>query len=404
MPRPRTKRVFDLRIRLAAAALFAFLAPSKAHPENNPFHLPESVDKKMADALDADYNLDYQKALTLLDSLRPIQEDHPVVSFGRTLTTWWRLTAQALEEDAAASRPFVASVKETLRVADKKIKKGDPTGEGLMVKGAALGLLGRWHIKNHHWVKSYFIGKKAKRFLSKARRKNPNLYDVYTGIGLYDYFVAKLPGIVRFLAFLGEKGDPAAGLREIKKGIANGKYTRVGSQIALTFIYIRNEHDPEKALSVIHDLLAIYPESPFVRALDAIALYDGGHTSALEEEAKRQLAFLENKTFGESHAAQVHFFLGLSKFKEKKWSDALAHYQTALRTGENTDPFLTWSLLHSGFVADVRGERKKAKAIYKRVLKKTNRWGTARLAKLYLKKPFTASDTEMKRLFLFPPD
>ena len=261
----------------------------------NPYNISPILDQKIREALEENYNLNFEKALEILASLKESQNDHPVISFGETLTHWWKLTTQVLEEDRKASRPFLASANNTLRIANKKIKKRDEAGEAHLVKGATLGLLGRWHIKNRHWVKSYFTGRKAKRYLKKALKINPDLKDAYTGMGAYDYFVAKLPGMVRFLAFLGHPGDPSIGLDEMRKSVEEGLYTKIGSKIALTFIYIRNEKDPEKALALANDLVSLYPRNSFIRALKAISLYDSGQIAELIQESQYQLKLLQEK-------------------------------------------------------------------------------------------------------------
>jgi len=365
---------------------------------NNPCGLPQGVDAQLLMAMEANYRLDYDTANKILDTLQPHAADHPLIDFGRLLTEWWRLTAAVLEEDKDASAVMLATAEACLRSSEARIKRGDPTGEAHLVKGATLGLMGRWHIKNHHWMKSYFVGKKAKKALEKALSINPLLYDANAGIGIYDYFVAKLPGIVRFIAFTGHKASTQDGLNRIDVALQHGRYTLVGTRAALALVYIRNETDPTRALEYIDLLLADYPHSVFFRSLRMIALYDLDRPEDLAEEAKLQEKLLANGEFPADRAAQVHFTRGLAHFRSQDWSAARTAYEQAVKSGNPSDPFATWAELHLGNILDITGNRPAAKRQYKRVREMTNRWGTARLANRYLDDAFSPVSGHMIRL------
>lgn len=365
---------------------------------DNPYGLPEGVDAQLFAAMEANYRLDYERADEILDSLQPYAEAHPLIEFGRLLTEWWRLTAAVLEEDEEASAPMLAMADACLKSSEARIKQGDPTGEAHLVKGATLGLLGRWHIKNHHWLKSYFVGKRAKKALEEALAINPLLYDAHAGIGIYDYFVAKLPGILRLVAFTGHKGTPQDGLDRIDIALDKGRYTIVGTQAALVLVYLRNERDPARALDYVDLLLADYPESVFFRSLRMIALYDLDHPEALSEEAKLQEKLLAEGKLSADRTAQVHFIQGLAHFRKKDWAAARTAYERAVEAGGPNDPFTTWAELHLGNILDITGDRSAAKKQYKRVKRMTNRWGTARLADLYLDDVFSPEEGHMVRL------
>ena len=392
-----TPRLF-LRIALLLWALAA--APGNLSANSaNPYRLPPEVDAKVFAALEANYVLDFAEANRILDSLDAYRDENPIIDFGRLLTEWWRLTAAVLEEDHAASAPLLRSADACLDRAEALIRAGDPTGEGHLVKGATLGLLGRWHIKNRHWMKSYFIGKKAKAALERALEINPNLKDAHAGIGIYDYFVAKLPGIVRFLAFTGQKGDPQIGLREIDIALEQGRYTLVGTKAALTLVYLRNEKDPSRALQYIDEVLTDYPTSAFLRSLRAIALYDLNRPEELAAEADLQAEMLARGAFPADRVGQVHFTRGLAHFRQMEWGPAHAAYRQAVAEGDENDPYTTWAALHMANIVDVAGNRSTAEHQYYDVEHMTNRWGTRRLAARYLDTPF---DPEKHMVRLLP--
>jgi len=360
--------------------------------------LDPELDGHLRAALEASYRMDFAGARAELAAAEPWAAEHPLVPFGELLIEWWMVTAAVWEEDAQRSQSMLNAMERSLVAAEARIEAGDPTGEGHLVKGATLGLLGRWHIKNRHWWKSYQIGKDAKEQLQLAIEINPDLYDAYSGIGIYDYFVAKLPGIVRWLAFSGQTADPADGMRLIELSLARGSYTNVGTRAALTLIFLRNELEPARALETVDGLIAEHPESPFFGSLKLIALFDLGRPTELMAEAERQADLLAAGRYPLSREAQVAFAKGLAYFRAGEWDDAQRAYELAVQRGNPTDPFTTWAKLHLGNIADVRGDRRGARLVYREVKQSLNRWGTKRLAERYLKNRFDPSQDLLRLL------
>lgn len=354
----------------------------------NPLGLPAEVDARIHAALEANYRMDFATGAAELRAVEEWAGEHPLIGFGDLLIEWWKVTAAVWEEDEDRCALMLAAADRSLAAAEVLIAQGDPTGEGHLVKGATLGLLGRWHIKNRHWMKSYFVGKDAKANLERALAINPELYDAHSGIGIYDYFVAKLPGVVRWLAFSGQTADPADGMREVELALEKGTYTVVGTRAALALVFIRNELDPAKALTVIDELIAAHPHSPFFGSLRLIALYDLNEPEALAAEATRQAELLASGHFPAERAAQIHFAAGLAHFRQQDWAAADQAYAQAVAAGHPSDPFATWAQLHRGNILDVQGDRKAARQTYREVRKLLNRWGTERLADRYLDDAF----------------
>ncbi len=369
-------------------ALWLGVSALTAAEPADPYGLPPGMGERLQAALDANYRMDFAGAERELAKLAPQAEAHPMVAFGQVLTEWWRLTAAVREEDEVRSQRLLSLAEACIAAAEALIERGDPSGEGHLVKGATLGLLGRWHIKNHHWMKSYFVGKRAKAALREALRINPRLADAYAGIGLYDYFVAKLPGILRWVAFSGQPSDPAVGMAAVQRALTEGRFTLVGTKAALSLVYIRNEKDPARALALVDEVLAQYGGSAFFHSLRMIALHDMGDGAGLDEEATKQEALLADGRFPPERAAQVAFCRGLAQFKAQDWAAARASFARAVAAEHPDDPFGTWAQLYLGYLHDIAGERKAARASYRAVAKMTNRWGTVRWAKHYLAERF----------------
>ncbi len=390
------KNKSNTQIAIMALSLLGLVSVGGVEP--NAIGISPEVDARIKASLEANYRMDFPQGAAELAKVSDHAKDHPMITFGDLLIEWWKVTAAVWEEDEDACQAMLAAAERSLEQAEALIKRGDPKGEGHMIKGATLGLLGRWHIKNRRWWKSYTVGKKAKAELTKALEINPELYDAHAGIGIYDYFVAKLPGIVRWLVFTGQSADPADGMRAVELSLEKGNYTKVGTRAALTLIQLRNELNPAKGLELADGLIAEHPHSPFFGSLRFIALYDLNRADELTVEAERQAILLAEGSYPSTRQAQVKFSEGLAHFRAGRWNDAKGAYLQAVESGDPSDPFATWAKLHLGNIADVRGDRKEARRIYKEVERALNRWGTERLAERYLKTPFDPEEHQVRML------
>ena len=130
-----------------------------------------------------------------------------------------------------------------------------------LYEGGAEGLKGRWLVTQKVWVKAYFRGKSGNHFLRKAVELDPELYDAYMGLGIYDYFTDTLPGVQGVLAYLFIHGDKDHGLKELQLAIDKGQRARVEAMVFLTEIYMAEEKTPEKAFPLAEALHKEFPRA-----------------------------------------------------------------------------------------------------------------------------------------------
>lgn len=388
------------RFGLVFAFLFTFsLLPVKAD-EGNYMGIPRELDKKIQTALEYLFNMKYDAALQIFNSLKDQSSPHPMVSFGITCSHWWRLSTLVLETDMQESQAFLRTVNDCINASHALIKAGDPTGEGHLVLGGALGLLGRWQVTNRQYVNAYFTGKKAYKYLVKAVGINPKLADANLGKGIFDYYVATLPAIVRILAFLGQGSDRAEGLNELEDAAKNSLYAKTAAKLFLVDIYANLENRPDRSLEILTDLLGQYPFSPFIHTLSFVSHYNNGNIDKLKEEAASFMDRVKKGAYSKDFEAQAHFFAGAALFKEAKFLEAAENFSKAVATNSAKNAFYSWATLYRGYCFDALDQRTEAIRDYKAVLNQLRRWESWDHARQRLGKPFTANDEEMKKLKL----
>jgi tetratricopeptide (TPR) repeat protein len=386
-------------------ALLAFLLVFqsgfvRAEDSPNTFKIDPSVDRAISAGLHELYNLNFDEALKIFDTVKDQADEHPMVAFGVASVHWWRLSVYVLEADEQESAEFVRTVNRCIELSKKKIDRGDPTGEAYLTLGGAEGILGRWQAANRDYLTAYFGGKRAYKHLRKALKINPQMYDAYMGLGIFDYYVATLPAIVRALAFIGQGSDPKVGLEELKTAADKGRYSNVASSLFLINIYTILENRPDLSLEMLEKMKVDFPTSPFMSTLKIVALYNHGPDESLKNEAAEYMDRVNKGIYRAEFRTQANFNLGIIEFKNQKWDEAVRYFDEALKTGTPKDPFATWAILYKGYALDAAGKREEAVKEYTEVAKMLRRWGSQDSAKARLKKPFTPQDDEMKKLIL----
>jgi hypothetical protein len=292
------------------------LQPSCANP--NPFQITDALDKRIQDGLSHLYNLEFNEADKIFRELHDQAAEHPMVAFGKASVHWWRLSVFVLETDPIESKAFIEAVNECIQLSKKKIARGDPTGEGYLTLGGACGLLGRWQATNQEWISAYFTGKKAIKYLRKALKVNPEMKDANMGLGIFDYYVATLPAVVRVLAFLGSGGDSRVGLQELETAAHQGTYATTPSKLFLVDLYSNQENKPEKAFELLGSLRKEYPVSPFIHMLHIITAYNNNRIELLEEQVKSYEQFVASGTYRPEFTTNSHFVTRMLHFKSRE--------------------------------------------------------------------------------------
>lgn len=381
---------------LIISLVFARLGFAAPHP----FDISEDLDRTIKAGLNELYNLHFDEALATFKTVESQAQDHPMVAFGIASVHWWRLSVYVLETDPVESEAFLKAADECIRLSEKKIEKGDLTGEGYLTLGGTYGILGRWKATNRQWMSAYFSGRKAVKYLRRSLKINPQLKDANMGLGIFDYFVATLPSVVRALAFLGANNDPKVGIRELEEAAREGTYARTPARLFLMDIYSNWERNAERSFEIIRDLRNEFPVSPFIHMLHVIALYNHNKLAELHKEAMDYVERVKKGIYQEAFYPEAFFSAGLSHFKARDWQKAVEQFDQAVQHGNNRNPFFIWAHLYKGYALDALKKRDQAEAEYKFVLDEKRRWGSHDHAKARLKKPFSENEPELEKVKL----
>jgi tetratricopeptide (TPR) repeat protein len=310
--------------------------------------------------------------------------DHPVGYFYMAMVTWSKLsvgfwTAQNLKE-------YVERIDQTISVARKRIEKNEKDSRSYFYLGGALGFKGRFELMQQNWFSSYSLAYDAIHALKTCQKLDPNNKDVLLGLGIYDYYTAKLSGVLKFLSYLFlHKGDKEEGLRKLHVAANEALYSGLEAKSMLIHIYLYLEEDFDKALPLIQDLKVTFRKNmryPFFEGLVYIRqdrdskyreVVDSLRAEARKKATRGDRLIWENQVL--YLVATYHLFRGQTQQARNKLDAILSQAEPDL------DPdMIAWPILKKGMSYDLEGKRDTALQLYRQVLKMENGAGAQFLA------------------------
>jgi len=380
-------RLSCLAIRPSLQAIFILAFFLSTHP----LQAAESVklerrqpNQEIIRGINCLYELDFDEAERRFSWLVSEKPDHPAGYFYLAMVTWSRLsvgfwTTQNLKE-------YVERIDQTISVAKAGIEKNEKDSRSYFYLGGALGFKGRFELMQQNWFSSYNLAYDAIRALKTCQILDPDNKDVLLGLGIYDYYTAKLSGVLKFLSYLFlHRGDKDEGLRKLHVAANEAVYSGLEAKSMLIHIYLYLEEDYSKALPLIQELKTKFRNNmryPFFEGLVYIRqerysqyreMVNLLRAESLKRAKKADFIAWDNQAL--YLEATYHLFRGETQQARNKFDAILA------KADPDLDPdMIAWPILKKGMSYDLEGKRETALAHYRRVMKMENGAGAQFLA------------------------
>lgn len=211
-----------------------------------------------------------------------------------------------------------------IKTGEGRKKKENLTAYDCLYLGGAIGYRGINKGLTGNWFGAFVDGLKAKGYLEKALKLDPELYDVYYGLGTYHFWKSLKAKIFWWLPFV--KDNRQMGIDMIKLAIEKGKYAKEDAKLGLVRIWVENK-EYENAFAMIGELRKTHPDRPFLLWLLGQAqlktqMYDGAintYQSLLE-------ALTNSPYYHPAGEVECRYHLALAYYKSrdfKKSSDVI---------------------------------------------------------------------------------
>jgi tetratricopeptide (TPR) repeat protein len=257
------------------AAVLAGLVPWCVPARGGGLTIPPEAQQ----ALTKIYEGDAGAAIPSARALEQAQPEHPLGFALEAEALWWNRYCVALElkygiiEAWKRSKDpdddaYLKLTDHVVQLAQAQLAKEDTAemhvyaGMGWALKARLYGLRGENRNAAH-------AGVNARAEMLRALELDPQMADATAGLGIYNYYVATLPGIVKVIRFfMGiPGGDKEAGLRQMQSGMQEGVLLRVD----VRFIYAKSvrmyDQKYEEALGIALPLVEQYPQNAIFNLL-----------------------------------------------------------------------------------------------------------------------------------------
>ncbi|MCX5786793.1 MAG: hypothetical protein NTX59_14015 [Elusimicrobia bacterium] len=356
-----------------------------------PLTLGPKIDAKYDKGIAFMYRLEFDKAETEFRDIVRMSSSSPAGYFALSALSWWRC-AQNFDVNVASSayeEEFMRHVDETAKVAEAMLKKKISPDQAYFFMGSAYGLKGRWYAVERKWFRAYIYGNRGRKMLKKCVKLNPDIYDAYLGLGIFDYFADTLPGVLSVPALLFVHGDRARGLEEVRLARDKGRFFSVEARVFLIEILTRHEKDFNQAIAEAKALRETDPDNPFLWLGEIMAYI---HSQDWPRAFDESLKFLTvNSGAANPWLAQqlslVYLSAGDSKLALNQPQEAVAWFTQGVENTAYPDKgWISYCYLRRAQAFDLLGNREDAVKDYKTALKRGNFWDSHLYAKKGLKK------------------
>lgn len=214
--------------------------------------------------------------------------------------------------------------------------------------------------------------KKCKRHLEKAVSKDPQRWDAYLALGIFNFYAANIPPGLKFIAsLLGISGNEELGLKQMNLVASHSNLLQPHARYLLAYALGRTKKRYKAALTHLERLIADYPNNPHFLSLkgeySAFArLYDQSRRDY--DNLFRLCKSNPKGTCHQSYYFQAHYYIGSGYIEQRNWAAAKPHLWEAARLNENR--FKDWTVrLHyyKGLVLRGLGDKKGAVKEFKKV-------------------------------------
>jgi tetratricopeptide (TPR) repeat protein len=330
------------------------------------------------------YDLEFDEAERIFSRIVSEKPKKPVGYFYMAMVSWSRLSIGSWTSETL--KEYLDRIDLTISVARKRVENQEADSFDYFYLGGALGFKGRFELMRHNWFSSYLLAYEAIEALRKCAKRDPSNVDVLLGLGLYDYYTARLSGVVKFLSYLFlYKGDKDEGLRKLKTAADKAVYSAIESKSMLLHIYLFMEEDFYKALPFARELAGKFRKNPRNKYFEGIVYIRGGQDARYAEV----LDFIRAESGKQGSKAKAQMWANQALYLEASYhlfrnqpEHARAKLDAILSTADPiTDPaMVAWPLLKKGMSYDLEGKRDRALEIYRSVINMENGAGAQFLA------------------------
>ena len=228
---------------------------------NGPLYEDVAADRLIRDAIDSSYALRLDRARAAARSLQMQFPDHPAGFTIMAETFWWE--AQTDPGNETIENQYYKGQELAVQKAEDALKAGKyPKVELLAYLASAHGSYSRFQVtQKEAYFSALRAGLRAHRYAEQVYELDKNYYDIYVGLGAFNFFTGSLPAVIKPFAFLiGARGDRNLGLQQLQIAADKARYSRTEARIVY-YTAMLEDGQYSVAFPVLEKLMSDYPDN-----------------------------------------------------------------------------------------------------------------------------------------------
>jgi hypothetical protein len=295
-----------------------------------------SADRLIRSAIEATYHLRLSEARAAARELQQRYPDHPAGFLIQTETYWWEAQedpGNAKIEDAYYRAQELAEKKADAAVKAEKYSKA----EVLAYLASVHGSYARFQVtQKEAFFSAMRAGLRAHKYAEQVYAIDKTYYDIFVGLGAFNYFAGTLPNAIKPFAWLiGAHGDKDLGVEQLQTAMQKARYSRTEARIVYYTALLSNK-EYGAAFPILEKLIVDYPEN-FVlyvwasewfreqgKNLEGAEYFERMYAKQVtRSETMAKYALLEKAGLQLAHNRKTEALQTLQRIKERPGSDPM---------------------------------------------------------------------------------
>jgi hypothetical protein len=220
-----------------------------------------TADRLIRTATDATYHLRLNEARAAALELQKRYPDHPSGFLIMAETYWWEAQAdpsnQKIEEGYYRAQELAKDKAEAAVKSDKYSKP-----EVIAYLASAHGSYARFEVtQKGSFYHAMRAGLRAHKSAEQVYALDQMYYDIYVGLGAFNYFAGTLPSVIKpFAWLLGAHGDKNLGVEQLQTAMQKARYSRTEARIVYYTALLSNK-EYSAAFPLLEGLITDYPDN-----------------------------------------------------------------------------------------------------------------------------------------------
>jgi predicted negative regulator of RcsB-dependent stress response len=300
---------------------------------NGFYYAQDGLKKLITSGLNYSYNFDLQKAEEIFNEAI---DEYPEYPHGYHYISQLKLWSYLGGKDESELESFLTHSELAKIKGERLFEKNKNDASLSYLLGAIYTLRATANSFNGSSLDAFWAANSAVDYYETTIEIDPEFYDAYLGLGLFNYALSYVPGIFKWAINLsGLSYDKEKGLQFLQIAEKKGKLDQTEAAFHLSKIYTDYVAEYDSASILLKKLISRYPKNSLFHYQYAVLKIKARELNKAEESLLKVIE-LNHPKFHQTNSLS-YFLMGDINFKRNDFTKAVEYYKTFLATTKDID-------------------------------------------------------------------